>query len=265
MDKHNRTKLLLFDLDGTLLRSDKSISPRTMAALQKCREQGILIGISTSRAVHNCMAFLPELTPDLFIASGGAIVQYRDDYIYTAEFSIEDTRAMIALARAVCGADCEITIDTLNAHYWNYKIDPNKADATWGETIYTQYHNFQDRAVKFCVEIFDEAAARKLAAELPECDCIRFSGTAWYKFTRKDATKENGIRKACSACGIDLEDVTAFGDDTPDIGMLKLCGTGVAMGNACEEVKKAADIVIGSNDEDGIAAYLEQFAVAEDL
>ena len=64
--------------------------------------------------------------------------------------------------------------------------------------------------------------------------------------------------KACEICGIALEDVTAFGDDAPDIGMLKLCGTGVAMGNAIDTVKEAADIVIGSNDEDGIAKYLEQ-------
>ena len=49
-----------------------------------------------------------------------------------------------------------------------------------------------------------------------------------------------------------------FGDDAPDIGMLKLCGIGVAMGNAIDNVKEATDVVIGSNDEDGIAKYLEQ-------
>ena len=53
-----------------------------------------------------------------------------------------------------------------------------------------------------------------------------------------------------------LEDVAAFGDNAPDIGMLKLCGTGVAIGNALDAIKKAADIVIGSNDEDEIAKYL---------
>lgn len=65
--------LLLFDLDGTLLQSDKTISKRTLQAINKFRDRGILVGISTSRAEHNCMAFLPELTPDLFIASGGAV------------------------------------------------------------------------------------------------------------------------------------------------------------------------------------------------
>ena len=58
-------------------------------------------------------------------------------------------------------------------------------------------------------------------------------------------------------CGFGTESVIAFGDDFADIGMLELCGLGVAMGNAIEEIKEKADIVIGSNDEDGIAVFLE--------
>ena len=255
---NTKKKLFLFDLDDTLLRSDKTISQRTLNALRKCRDQGILIGISTSRAVHNCMTFLPELTPDIFIASGGAVIQYHGENIYTAEFTVEETQQMIRTARGACGADCEITIDTMDAHYWNYKVDPKETDATWGDTVYTDYSDYAEKALKFCVEIFNDSVAKKLADCLSDCDCLKFAGTEWYKFTKKEATKENAIHKACEICGIDLDDVTAFGDDTPDIGMLKLCGTGVAMGNALDTVKKAADIVIDSNDEDGIAKFLEQ-------
>lgn len=251
-------RLLLFDLDGTLLQSNKTISARTMNALRKCKEQGILIGISTARAEHNCMTFLPDLKPDFLIASGGAVIKCRDDYICTAEFSVEETRSMIALAREICGADCEITIDTLDAHYWNYKVDPHKVDATWGKTIYTDFTDYSEKALKFCVEIFDCSLAYRLAECLTDCDCHRFSGSDWYKFTRKEATKENAIQKVCNASEIDLKDIIAFGDDSPDIGMLMLCGTGVAMGNAIDAVKKAADEVIESNDEDGIAKYLEK-------
>jgi Cof subfamily protein (haloacid dehalogenase superfamily) len=250
-------RLLLFDLDGTLLRTDKTLSPRTLDTLQKSREQGYLIGISTSRAIHNCMTFLPELTPDLFIASGGAVVQYRGEFIYTAEFSAEETRAMIDTARKVCGQDCEITVDSLTGPYWHYKIDPNKNDSTWGDTIYTDFHNFNEKALKFCVEIFEDDKAAKLKELLCDCDSARFEGGFWYKFTRKDATKETAIRKACQILGINLQDVTAFGDDIPDIGMLELCGTGIAMGNAFDAVKEAADLTIGSNDSDAIAEYLE--------
>ena len=251
------TKLLLFDLDGTLLRSDKTISARTLDALKKCREIGYLIGISTSRAVHNCMTFLPELTPDLFIASGGAIVQFHREIIYAAEFSEEETRRMIRCARAVCGTDCEISVDSMTGNYWNYKIDPNKNDATWGDTIYTDFEDLNEKALKFCVQIFDDTKARMLIRQLSDCDWARFEGGFWYKFTRKDATKESAIRRACQILAIDLSDVTAFGDDIPDIGMLRLCGTGIAMGNAFDAVKEAADLVIGCNDDDGIAEYLE--------
>lgn len=258
MENKNQKKLLLFDLDDTLLRSDKTISERTLKALRKCREQGILIGISTSRATQNCMTFIPELTPDLFIASGGAVIQYNGEYIYTAEFTVGETKEIINTARDICGADCEIAVDTLDAHYWNYKIDPNEADSTWGDTIYTDYSGYAEKALKICVQIYDNSIAKRLIGCLADCDCLNFSGTAWYKFTKKEVTKENAILKACELCGIALEDVTAFGDDTPDIGMLKLCGTGVAMGNALDAVKEAADIVIGGNDEDGIAKYLEK-------
>ena len=238
-----KCKLLLFDLDGTLLQSEKTISTRTLSALKKCRENDILIGVSTSRSEQNSLVFLNELMPDILISSGGALVKYKTEYIYRAEFSEEETNVMIDMARNICGNDCEITIDTIDAHYWNYKIDPKKLDKSWGDSIYTDFSDFNECSLKMCVEIFNQDKADKLARNLSDCDCIRFSDGFWYKFTKKNVTKENAI--------------IAFGDDYADIGMLELCGTGVAMGNAIDEVKERADIVIGSNDEEGIADFIE--------
>ena len=249
-------KLLLFDLDGTLLRSDKTISQATLKALQRCRENGILIGVSTSRGEQNALSFIEELQPDVLIVSGGALVKYDGEYIYRAEFSKEETRRMIETAREVCGIDCEITIDTIDSHYWNYRIDPKEQDHSWGDSIYTDYKDFEESSLKMCVEIFEDNQAKRLQELLGECDCIRFSDGCWYKFTKKTATKENAILEVCNVCGIKTEEIIAFGDDYADIGMLKLCGKGVAMGNAIDEVREKADLVIGSNDEDGIAEYL---------
>lgn len=78
------------------------------------------------------------------------------------------------------------------------------------------YTDFKENSLKMCVEIFKDNQARKLQELLNGCDCIRFSGGYGYKFTKKTATKERAIK----------------------------------------EVKEKADCVIGSNDEDGIAAYL---------
>lgn len=253
-----KCKLLLFDLDGTLLQTDKTISDKTMNALQKCRELGVMIGVSTSRSVQNSMFYISKLNPDIIIASGGAVVKNNDEYIYTAEFTNDETRNMIASARKICGANCEITIDTLEKHFWNYKIDPNNIDANWGDSIYIDYSEFGEKALKMCVEIFDKEKANELAKYLRDCDCVKFSDGEWYKFTKKEATKENAILRMCQALSITVKDIIAFGDDYVDIGMLKFCGVGVAMGNAIDEVKSVADVVIGGNDEDGIAEYLEE-------
>ncbi len=251
-------KILLFDLDGTLLRSDKTISEHTLEVLRKCREKGLLIGVSTSRSEKNSLKFIAELCPNIIISSGGALVKYNNKYVHIAEFSVEETRDMIQLARAICGADCEITIDTLDEHYWNYKIDPNQIDASWGESIYTDFTDFSQKSLKMCVEIFDPDAATELAEKLSDCDCVKFVDGEWYKFTKKNATKEKAILKLCEACKISPDNIIAFGDDLVDIGMLQLCGKGIAMGNALDEVKNIADVVIGSNDEEGIAEYLNE-------
>lgn len=251
-------RMLLFDLDGTLLRNDKTISGAVLQAVRKCREKGLLIGVATSRGEQNALSFLEELHPDLLIASGGAVVKYLDRYRYLAQFSGSETKQMIMTAREVCGNDCQITMDTLDSHYWNYRIDPREQDPSWGESIYMDFEEFEEPSLKMCVEIFEEKLAEQLRDRLPQCDCLRFSDGYWYKFTKKTATKEHALQEACIACGIREEEITAFGDDYADIGMLTLCGKGIAMGNAVEEVKEKADLVIGSNEEDGIAAYLKQ-------
>lgn len=128
-------RLLLFDLDGTLLRSDKTLSPATLKALSRCRKKGIGIGISTSRGERNALSFITVLQPDVLIASGGALAKYHGEYIVRAEFSPEETRRMIAAAREICGEGCEITIDTIDSHFWNYQIDPKKQDKSWGGKV----------------------------------------------------------------------------------------------------------------------------------
>lgn len=71
-------RILLFDLDGTLLKNDKTISEYTLNILSKCKGRGCLIGISTSRSEQNCLEFLKELKPDILISSGGALVRVHE-------------------------------------------------------------------------------------------------------------------------------------------------------------------------------------------
>ncbi|MBD5408629.1 MAG: HAD family hydrolase [Treponema sp.] len=254
-------KILLFDLDGTLLRNDKTLSQFTFEVVSKCKERGCLIGISTSRSEQNCLKFLKELKPNILISSGGALVQINGKIICKSSFSVSETKSFIETARSICGEECEITVDTVDAHYWNYKINPKEQNKTWGDSIYTDFTDFNHEALKICVEIPNPNRAQKLCDHFSELDSQRFSDGDWYKFTKSGITKEKAILAVCEECDIDVSKIVAFGDDYADIGMLKLCGIGVAMGNAIQEVKDIADAVTLSNEEDGVAAYLEKWII----
>ncbi len=148
--------------------------------------------------------------------------------------------------------------DTSDAHYWNYKTNPKEQDKSWGDSIYTDFTDFNCEALKICVEIPHPGLAQKLCEQFSELDSQRFSDGEWYKFTKGGITKEKAILAVCEVCHIAVSETVSFGDDYTDIGMLKLCGIGVAMGNAVQEVKDIADDITLSNEEDGVAAYLEK-------
>jgi HAD superfamily hydrolase (TIGR01484 family) len=128
-------RILLFDLDETLLNSRKKISEMTYESLMKCRDKGILIGVSTSRSEQNSSKYINKLQPDMTISSGGAMIRKGNECIFKSEFTAEETADLVTLARKVCG-DCEITADILQGHYWNYRTEPSLLDPEWGGTIY---------------------------------------------------------------------------------------------------------------------------------
>lgn len=251
-------KILLFDLDGTLLRNDKTISARTIKVLSLCKKKGFIVGISTSRSEKNCRSFIGTVQPDFLISSGGALVKKDGRTVFASAFSADEVRAFIETVWRVCGHACEITVDTADAHYWNYQVNPKNQDPSWGDSVYTDYSDFSQEAYKICVEIHEPALLEALCVKFPGYDCVRFSDGDWYKFTKYGITKEKAILKLCDASRWTPEEITAFGDDFADLGMLKLCGKGIAMGNAIKTVKEIADEVILSNEEDGIAVYLER-------
>ncbi|WP_167959178.1 HAD family hydrolase [Anaerosporobacter faecicola] len=158
---------------------------------------------------------------------------------------------------------CEITVDTIDTHYWNCNPLPNELPG-WGKITYTDYKFFEEEALKVCMETADSEVAKKIAASIPGCNCIPFSDVDWYAFSKTNATKEHAIQQITQKLHIPLSETIAFGDDHDDIGMLQLAGKGIAMDNAIPEVKAVADAITGSNNQDGVARYLEWFLLVID-
>lgn len=256
-------KLILMDLDDTLLRSDKSISPYTLKILKECQKAGMLIGFSTARGDSNAKQYIETVSPDLVISSGGALVKLHSEMIYSCMLSGRETNALIEAGKRVTNGGCEITVDTRNGHYWNYKEDPKQTAPDWGEVIYTDYADFYEEALKVCVQLSDTEKAKEIADGITDCDFVKFSDCDWFEFSKAGATKKNAVEKAGEYLGILPEEMLAFGDDYGDMEMLQFCGTGIAMANAVDAVKNAADGLTDDNDHDGVAKYLEEHCLME--
>ena len=250
------TKLILLDLDETLLHSDKTISDYSAQIFEQCRQRGILVGFCTSRGKPNIIPFEKKINPDICICNGGAVIYRNGNLLHAVSFSIEETRALLKTAGTVCGSGCEITVDTIDKIFWNRHKDKSTDYAD--NSIYDDFRNFVQPAMKICVQTDDPEKAKEIAQSVPACDFLPFSDIPWYKFSPASATKESAILILCQNLGIFPQEILAFGDDFNDIGMLKLCGKGIAMGNAIPQVKATADDITKTNNEDGAAWYVEK-------
>ena len=141
--------------------------------------------------------------------------------------------------------------------FWNRKKDKSTDYAD--NSIYDDFFDFTQPAMKICVQTDDLGKAQKIAQSVPSCDFLPFSDIPWYKFSPSSATKENAILILCQKMNILPQEILAFGDDFNDIGMLKLCGKGIAMENAISQVKEVAGEITKTNNEDGVAWYVEKY------
>ena len=247
--------IILSDLDGTLFHNDKSISDFTKETIRRAQANGILFGICTSRAKVNAIKFLEGIEPDILITNGGGIVYYQDKKIYNCEFSVEEVRKLIAAAFEVFGKDVILSADNEHALYSNSKEE--LGDKFW---TFNDFLDFNEPCMKMCIESLDKEKVEKVASVigLENVDYLPFSDIPWYKLSKKGATKEKAIEALCSHLKISPAQIAAFGDDFNDIGMLKLCGKGIAMKNAIPEVQKIADEVCKSNEADGVADWIKE-------
>ena len=247
--------IVLSDLDGTLFHNDRTISDYTKQVIKQVQAKGVLFGVCTARAKVNALKFLDGIKPDIFISNGGGMIFYRGQIIYKCEFSVEETRQLINKTFEVFGKDVIISADNENGVYSNSTEE--LSDRFW---TYNDFSDFREPCMKLCIESLDKEKIAKVANYFGEgkIDFLPFSDIPWYKLTKTDATKEKAIEALSRHLGIPLSQIAGFGDDFNDIGMLKVCGTGIAMDNAIEEVKKAADQVCESNEADGVAKWMEE-------
>ena len=167
-------KILLFDLDGTLLRNDKTVSEYSLEILSKCKECGHFIGISTSRSEQNCLSFLKEVKPDILISSGGALVRVNGTMIRCVSFSPQETKSFIEDENWICkfgtilymqkpDENPEFPNDKENFYGWLMQFDDgNRIDLHVESVEHAKKHIGDD---KLCKVLLDK---QSILPEIPE-------------------------------------------------------------------------------------------------
>jgi hypothetical protein len=248
-------RMILTDLDHTLLRQDGTVSERTLRTLAECRAKGIRFAIATARYWIGAEKYIHQLQPDYEITTDGTLVHSGEKCIYSSSFSVPDTNRIVQeLLQAVPGA--EITVACGKTVYWNslHIAESEKLH----KAVYCDYSDpLEVRANKIVAELQEEETARKIA-EKTNCRLQCYRGEKWYAFLPADTGKTVAIRAVAGAEWIPLKNIAAFGDDRNDLEMLEMCGKGIAVANAVPEVLETADEITLSNEEDGVAAWLEE-------
>lgn len=218
-------KAIFIDIDGTLRDNNNKISERTISAINKVIEKGILVILCSGRPKKYVEAISRECNASRYIitSNGGIIYDYQENKIIHK--STIEKQACIELFKLSEQFNTTVIMDT--------------------EEMIEKIENVE---IKQEIKSFGDNNTSK-------------KESMYYFIGNKEACKGNAIKAFCEILLIDLKDTVAIGDDFNDISMFKVVGHSVVMGNATDEVKKCADEITLSNEDDGVAVFLENLFV----
>ncbi len=256
-------RLVATDLDGTLLRDDKTISERTRAALWRVQEAGIALVLVTGRPPRTLKIVAQELAvTGLAICCNGAIVyDLAADAIFQHDTLASDVaRQLVTVLRdAVPGVCFAVERGLVFGHEPAYTAISH---------IPEQDRPFTGDAYVLCAEDVTKLIVRH--PEMPLDDLLRLSrgvvgeraavthsGAPFVEIAAAGITKASALAAVCARLGIEASAVIAFGDMPNDLPMLAWAGRSIAVANAHPDVRAAVDTVTASNEADGVAVVLE--------
>jgi len=257
------------DLDGTLFDSNICLSTRSREALEKCTKRGIPIIIATSRPARSVRRYCGEV----FINGCSRILQ-NGAIAYGAPPLSGTYKESITTELAECIIDLILEMEpemriTVELEGYEFGTNlPREPASLWEINSATPDMQLPlEAALKSTpTKIATGGLSRDIShvtAALIEnfgddISAVPANENTFLNITSKKATKPNALRKLLGSQRERLENVVAFGDDYPDLDMLKTCGISIAVANAIPEVKSAARYLTASNDDDGVAVVLEK-------
>ena len=262
-------KLIALDLDGTLVRSDQCISQRTVDTLIRVQEMGVKVAVASGRSTFGTAHVADALHLEKF---GGYVMSYNGGEIYDwgtkvrlhAQTLDEEVIPYIYMYAREHGMPImtyigkEVVSEVEGNEYIQYSVMRNRMNFRKVDDF---LEAVQGTGIVKCIIVGDPTLLPALEVEMQEtlkgkAGAFR-SEPFFLEIVPMGIDKAKGLSILLDKIGMKREELIAFGDGYNDTPMLQFAGMGVAMGNAAEEIKKAADMVTWSNNDDGVAIALE--------
>ncbi|MDO7907077.1 Cof-type HAD-IIB family hydrolase [Paenibacillus sp. JX-17] len=237
-----RYKLLALDMDGTLLTDDNEISEQTVNWINEAIRAGIHVCLSTGRAARSALPFAQQLgleTP--MVTVNGSEIWKSPHELWRR--SLLDPQAVVSMR--------QLALEH-RAWYWAYSLDELFNSDRWPESMEGL------EWLKFGYDTPNDEVRHEIILKLQDMGGLEISNSSPtnLEINPKGVSKATGIGEVCQLLGITMKEVVAVGDSLNDLAVIQAAGLGVAMGNAQELVKENADLIVASNNEDGIVEVI---------
>lgn len=248
--KLSEWKAVVLDLDETLLHSDGIVSDYTLEVLQKCKNRGIAVIVATARFWFKAEKYLNLISPDYAILADGTQIYHAGEMLHGYEMDKAQSTGIIS--------------ELLKKEDFDFVASVGKQLLCSGGGIEEKWRksvNFKDSLeapvykIAAILKGYDEA---KELAENYVCRLYSYRGEDLYGFASSKSGKYQAVLALGELLRIKPEEMIAFGDDENDYEILKNVGKGVAVDNAIPMIREIADAITESNNEDGVAKYIEK-------
>lgn len=250
-------KLFVFDIDGTLLKSDNSISAGTVDSINDLRKNHYIM-LATGRSLLLTIELIRKLDINHYILCNGSAAFVNNKQIYKNTL---DKNRLDVLLEYFQLKEVDVAFMGLDSFFRNSSYRPKDMEAamesiggTMPEYLPSGYLN---KDIYQVIGFYEETNDSNLESEFSDFNFVRWHDS-FVDIIPKGGSKAVTMLKVAKKLNVSVDNIIAFGDGSNDVDMLKMAGMGIAMGNANEDVKLAADYVTTSNDEDGIVNAIKK-------
>jgi Cof subfamily protein (haloacid dehalogenase superfamily) len=262
-------KMIALDIDGTLYSTQETVLPLTKAALLKAHSQGIILVLVSGRSIHGlrslAIAHGIPLEHTVLIGNNGGIAMDATTQKILFEHNIPKSLAQEIIRKAKHYAvnvmipfKSELWVEDPNAPHVRYEAQTEHLTIQ----VLTDLSNIDFEPGKIMITVENNELDSYLnLIEAPYINQANFTKSDPYyiNICAMNLNKGIALQQIGELLGISADEMIAFGDNYNDLEMITYAGIGVAMGNAVDDLKKVANAVTGSNNDEGIALFLKEY------